>query len=461
MIFFSFDADNAGRKVGQAALSDDPALLHSISMAIDHGESMISDWAKSRGGIPISLGGDQGIFGFEQDISDEIEHIRKDYELQTGFTITVGIGDSLSKSSKALIVGKLRGKNQICQYDPQIEQEYVKAQQAANDGTATGEGKKLGEAYMKDNQNNKIQNNEDSHSDCQYCAELASDNAVDDDHCKYCHDEPALEDAAAPHCEYCAQAEQQNAQHDINSPDHGDDCQYCADAVQRDHEHSGDDCQYCLESQSGSDHDHTGDDCQYCAESAQNNAPVDNQTTDDQSLQQIAQEIEQTTPGGETPSDVLANMDGPGDMPGTIMQDNVSHPENYGNAAPSDMGMAEEEVPESGPDLSSVLAGGLDNHADNIQREKVVQMVSEALQGFKACKPIIERAQQQAPQLYESSIAMLRAMIEMAKMLGLAPKPEEAQEAIPQEQAAPQQTQGAPAPAPQQGETSAGKTLGR
>jgi hypothetical protein len=80
------------------------------------------------------------------------------------------------------------------------------------------------------------------------------------------------------------------------------------------------------------------------------------------------------------------------------------------------------------PDLTAVLHEGLDVHADNIQREKVVQMTSQALEGFKASKQIIERAQEQAPQLYQASIMMLKAMIEMAKMLGLdregAPAPE-------------------------------------
>ena len=46
-------------------------------------------------------------------------------------------------------------------------------------------------------------------------------------------------------------------------------------------------------------------------------------------------------------------------------------------------------------------------------------MVGEALEGFKASKNILERAKTEAPQLYTSSIAMLKAMIEMCKMLGL------------------------------------------
>lgn len=464
-IFLAVDGDSAGQLVGRAVLADDVHALHEISNKINHGQDIIRDWATANGGMLISAGGDEGNLSVPQEALHAVEQLRADYFYAIGLTLTVGVGSSLSEAGKALMVGKLRGKNQTCQYDQQVEQEFLQAQQAANDGTATGEGKKLGEAYMKDN---NMQQSE--MHDCEYCKESADANIVDDDHCQYCHDVPALDGAAEPHCQYCAEAEQANSQHDVNAEGHDENCQYCAEAVQRDHEHSGDDCQYCQEAASGPaapDHEHSGDDCQYCAEASQADAvfsqddtPVGatpDQATNDQSMQQIAQEIEQTTQPGETPQDVLQGLEGPADMPGTQMQDNVSHPDNYEQNVPGDMGMAE-EAPVAGPDLTQVLSGGLDNHADNIQREKVIQMVSEALQGFKGCKDILERAQQQAPQLYESSIAMLKAMIEMAKMLGLAPK-EEAQPA-PQEQ--PQQAAPAQAPQPAQPEANpAGKLVGR
>jgi hypothetical protein len=106
------------------------------------------------------------------------------------------------------------------------------------------------------------------------------------------------------------------------------------------------------------------------------------------------------------------------------------------------MGLNEEGETEQGPDMGQVLSEGLDAQAQNIQREKVVQMVSQALAGFKASKMIIERAQEQAPQLYNSSILMLKAMIEMCKMLGLEGAPE--QQANPLEGGAPAQAAAQP-----------------
>lgn len=475
-VFIAVDGDSAGQLVGRAVLANDIHALHDASERINHGQDIIRDWAQANGGMLISAGGDEGNVTVPSEALNYLEQLRMDYVHAIDLTLTCGVGSTLSEAGKALMVGKLRGKNQICQYDPMVEQEYAKAQLSAENGTATGEGKKLGDAYMK-----PMNESEDSHADCQYCNDLAQDNVQDEDHCQYCHNEVA-DDQSVAHCQYCEESAQNQAGHDPMAADHADDCQYCAASNQQandstlnpnDHTHEhDDDCVYCQQAEAGSNspaddgstpnHEHTGDDCQYCAASADpttiNNPDVTSTdpASSTQDLESIAQEIEQTTPEGESPQDVLTSLDGPGDMPGVQMQDGTSHPDDFQQNVPGPMGLAEDEVPEQGPDLTQVLSSGLDSHADNIQREKVVQMVSEALQGFKSCKGILERAQQQAPQLYDSSIAMLRAMIEMAKMLGLSPQ-EQTQEKPQQtpEQAdnkvADQQAAGSPAEGKLQG----------
>ncbi len=115
----------------------------------------------------------------------------------------------------------------------------------------------------------------------------------------------------------------------------------------------------------------------------------------------------------------MLNQMGEEDLPvNDTMEENVSRPDGYEEAqAPSDMGLSEEDSQEE-PDLSDVLKDGLDSHAKNIKKEKVAQLVGEALDGFKANKEILERAQDKAPELYNSCLSMLKAMIEMSKMLG-------------------------------------------
>lgn len=447
-LFMAYDGDNAGRLVGRAILHDNPQELHEVSNRIAHGHDIVSDWVEAHGGKVISGGGDEGTFTIPPHAVEDIEKLRSDYQYATQLTMTVGVGTSLSEAGRALMVGKFRGKDQVCQYDRNVDVELKQAKDHVASGQATGEEKKLGEAYLSegDEMNNRPKHQDapapmaeaeqvaapaaplpaDDHADCQYCAELAQDSVTDEDHCTYCHGNEQAE--SEPHCQYCAEAEAQSHEHT------GDDCQYCQEAAaqpQDTHEHSGDDCEYCAaDSQVAHDPnspDHEAD-CQYCADAS-------------------------------TPNKAVS---GPADMPGTEMQDNVSHPATYGDQnAPADLALDESEVPTSGPDLSQVLQGGLDAHGDSIAREKVVGMVAEALEGFKQCKPIIERSQQQAPQLYASSIAMLKAMIEMAKMLGLSPKPEQEQAAMPGEGAPQQPTEQNSNPQPPQGNPQGGDPAGK
>ena len=44
------------------------------------------------------------------------------------------------------------------------------------------------------------------------------------------------------------------------------------------------------------------------------------------------------------------------------------------------------------PNLDEVLRDGLDTHADGIQREKVINMVGQALDAFKGQKQILDKA---------------------------------------------------------------------
>lgn len=297
--------------------------------------------------------------------------------------------------------------------------------------------------------------------DCQYCAALKTVNDPEEGDCPYCARNEAPADSLAS-CKYCADsahdAECKYCNRAAAAPTA--DCQYCATAEQRDS-----DCQYCgrqpdtilpttTDSQNyeGQNLDapdlpkpQPGDEPPIVAAPptdvpSNNNLNLEGQgeitvnsgqpaesvqlDQSKEALQAIAQQIE----GSAAPQAAAQNIDDTALAVGTEMQGNVSRPGGYGANTPGDMGLNEENETDAAPDMASVLNEGLDAHADNIQRERVIQMVSSALEGFKASKQIIERAQEQAPQLYQSSIMMLKAMIEMAKMLGLdqegAPAPE-------------------------------------
>ena len=141
------------------------------------------------------------------------------------------------------------------------------------------------------------------------------------------------------------------------------------------------------------------------------------------------------------------------------MEDGTSRPEDY-DQTQGDMGLSEEDAGE--PNLDDVLRDGLDEHAASIQKEKVVNMVGEALEGFKNQKAILDKAKEQAPELYDSCIAMLRAMIELCSLAGINEgEAEQEVNEIEGQGAAPEETpgaQGTPAEeAPEEGCPTCGK----
>ena len=482
----AYDGDNAGRLCGRAILADDPDALHEISDRIALGHEVVRRWVEGHGGQFISGGGDEGVFSIPADAIANVEELRSDYQFATNLTATVGIGKTLSEAGKAMLVGKFRGKDQVVQFDPSIENEIRQAQNHLTQGTATAEEKKIGEAYLQpEGSVMKSENAPDAGHDCPYCqAEAAGVVDQPSSHCKYCHD--VQQDDSCPYCTTAAadiNGSGTDACQYCQNPQAGDGCPYCKDGA-HDATVSGhpDDCKYCAQQdQSQTVPDANGGDDQQVVPTA--GPTVQNPTTTDsenyagqdlnnpdlpkpeaiqhnpdglgidtdtptnenikldaqgqggptsalitepdqqadpqshQTVEEIASEVDAIPHYENSPSKVVAQLDDTNTATGTTMEGNTSRPENYADAnAPKDLGLGEDEQP---PDVTQLMQEGLDNHADNIGREKVIGMVSEALEGFKACKGILEKAKLQAPQLYDSSIAMLKAMIEMAKMLGL------------------------------------------
>lgn len=395
MLFMAYDGDDAGKLVGRAVLANDVAGLHEVSRRIATGHEVVQLWVEQNGGQVISGGGDEGTFQIPAGALEGIEQLRADYQFATQLTMTVGVGASLSEAGKSLMAGKFRGKNQVVQYDPSVDQELAAAQAHVQQGQGTEEEKKISEAYLAPAK---------TEPHCQYCAEVEHEH-IDDD-CQYCKEADAKTAPAADH-------------------EHTDDCQYCAEADAKaaapmDHEHS-DNCQYCAEADAKAaapTHDHLGDDCQYCAEASAAAAPM------------------------AASADPLAGVPSPeaAVAADTNMEGGISRPAGYGqdDGTPTDATPGDDLFNDGAPDLAEVLQGGLDQHQDQIAKERAINMIGQALVGFKNQKHILERAQQAAPELYQSTIMMLKAMIEMGKMLGLQPKQPEAQaEAQQIEQAAP------------------------
>jgi hypothetical protein len=451
MVYLAYDGDGCGKKVGRAIMANDESALHEWSAKIDLGHEIVNHWVAENGGKRISGGGDEGSFKLPGEVAHHIEQLRKDYYYATKITISVGIGRTLSEAGRALLAAKFRGKDQVAWYDEGVEKDIASARKKVKKGKASQEEYKLAEAYLEKNEGDPM-----NHDNCPYCAQT---DGVDPDHCKYCHD--AQPDAGHDDCPYCAQS-------DAAAADPHADCPYCQKSDQSGP--AGSDCPYCKDghqqeqvpaiqspdsqnsqaapgspeeaaqyaamdmnppgipkpqvgdggSPSGIGQANPADMSGAPAAATAGDGLMPEGAHSKEDLQTIAQQMESQTIDGKPDEKQQADMIDDTQVIGNDMEGNVSRPGGYENNTPGDMGLDEQHATEENdPNLSDVLKQGLDSQSNDIEKDRVRDMVGQALAGFKASKMILERAREQAPDFYQSSIAMLAAMIKMAEMLGL------------------------------------------
>jgi ParB-like nuclease domain. len=123
-LFLSFDGDAIGRKIGKARLSNDVDEVRRLDQAIGRGNEVFKSFALAAGGNIVEIGGDEGLLQVPATALNNLDQARKNYESAVGATVSVGIGKEIGDSSKALMVAKLRGRNQSVFYDEEVEKEY-------------------------------------------------------------------------------------------------------------------------------------------------------------------------------------------------------------------------------------------------------------------------------------------------------------------------------------------------
>jgi hypothetical protein len=126
-IYLSFDGDGIGRKIGQARLSDDVEQISRISNSIDAGNEVFESYAIHHGGSVIESGGDEGLISMPATALEDLESVRHTYNSAVGATVSVGVGRKVSEASKALLIAKLRGRNKVVVYEPEMDAEIEEA----------------------------------------------------------------------------------------------------------------------------------------------------------------------------------------------------------------------------------------------------------------------------------------------------------------------------------------------
>lgn len=116
-LFISADGDAIGREIGMCRLRDDVDGLRRISQAIDRGNEIFRSWALANSGSVLEEGGDEICLEVPAVALNNLEQVRANYKTAVDATVSVGVGKTLSESSKALAVAKIRGRNQTVFWD--------------------------------------------------------------------------------------------------------------------------------------------------------------------------------------------------------------------------------------------------------------------------------------------------------------------------------------------------------
>lgn len=457
LLYMAYDGDNAGRLVGRAVLANDPDALAEVSQRIQMGHEIVRKWVEANGGKVISGGGDEGTFAIPQEAVEAIEELRKDYQFATNLTMTVGVGKNLSEAGKSLMAGKLRGKNTVVQYDESVDGELQTAHQHVGEGTGTEEEGKLDEAYLNTedeaakadkaaaNPSDGPRNEQDQDADNDGQGEFSdgkNHDAAANREAKGDDTVPgSTEENPGQGVEPNAEDEQaeQDAQQAKFNPD-GEEPGPVDEKAQPNPKTEGTEEQ---EEQPMNDKSKMPVDKN---KEKPNESPKEKSGQANQAgqegLSKLKEEVDEASP--ESSSQEKGVMDDIDDADlATGHADGKGVDDKDSDQVPGDMGLGDEqeansaegadpqnpaaegeegEPPMDGegedPNYQEVLGDAVASEQENIQKEKVVQMVAEALEGFKTQRHILERAKEQAPELYNSSIKMLRAMIEMAKLLG-------------------------------------------
>jgi len=122
MIYVAVDADDIGEKIGNAVLENDTEKLSFLSHNINSGVQVFAQWARYQGGKVISSGSDEAILQVPLESLEQLEKIRQAYFNETGFTVSIGIGEKVSDAAKALIYAKMNGKDQISEYSQEMDE---------------------------------------------------------------------------------------------------------------------------------------------------------------------------------------------------------------------------------------------------------------------------------------------------------------------------------------------------
>jgi hypothetical protein len=425
-IFIAINGDDVGSRIGDAIANDDHEGLAQASSSIQGAHDTVDQWVDSVGGKKISSAGDDAIYMVPDNAVNDLDDVRSQYKEESGHGLTVGVGASMSQASKALIYGKLNGKDQTIHYEPMIE-DYLSDEDEDQPEVP-------GEDDLQDQADQDIEADAGA-ADLENAPE-DTDEDVDDS-------QSAVPGAAAPQDPAAEMADpQMSEQDDSEIPEAGSE------------DDIAEDDQAATDAPTEPAINPTTAQKNNKAPQA-NTPPIDGKTDVD-----FGTSDEDTQ---EDPADPQAEMSGDEDMPDTDPEtdsaaemadssDDSEMPMDADQADGEEMqdpsmeddtqelgdeDVADPSQQDDGEDpVASMIHGDMQDGGDDQDAdmdadqadgdaaldEELKSDIANALLAFKENKHMLEDARDTNPALYEATITMLRSMISMAKKLGFTPE---------------------------------------
>lgn len=403
-VFIAINGDDVGSSIGNAIASDNHEELARVSGSVKDSHGKIEEWVQSVGGRVVTSSGDEGIYQVPAESVDQLEQIRAEYAQSSGHTLTIGVGNSMSEASKALIYGKYSDKDQIVHYEPAIE-DYISQDEEGMEPEMPGAEEGVEEQTA-----------------------APEDQAI------------APEEEIAP-AQDMAPEDQAMAPEQEMAPAQGAIADEQAMARE------------------GSEMPIEGDETAEVGIGEEDNAGINTESVGEKGGEELIDDVvEEGTDGkinGQAPEQAMV-----GDEESMAGEEEVSedeqheqyltdmisgHMEGEEGAPEQDMGMEQdmgaEEIPMEGEAQMAPEELGQEDIVGQEQEmmpegeeeegggdDELRSDITQALMSFKQNKQMLEETQQSNPELYTATITMLRAMIEMSKRLGFAPQGMEGEE---------------------------------
>lgn len=128
--FLACDGDATGSHVAKLVFQGNIDEAHRLSQIINiAGDAVVHHLGRAHGAEPIIQGGDDVMVKLpSHQWEDEIVvHIRDLFHEYTGFTMSVGMGDTPQEAVKSLVIAKNTGKDRAVYWSPNKESSYQSA----------------------------------------------------------------------------------------------------------------------------------------------------------------------------------------------------------------------------------------------------------------------------------------------------------------------------------------------